>query len=79
MQKNGGAVVVNLYEPDQARKARVGTPRKALVPEPPMTLVEIRNRAAHTDPFDSAPWGGLLEVVRDLIEYTYRDIIVNAR
>ena len=76
VQKYGGAVVVNLYEPDEARKAREGTPRKAFVPEPPMTLIEVRNRAAHADPFDTAPWGGLLEVVRDLIEYAYRDIIV---
>jgi hypothetical protein len=76
VQKYSGAVVVNLYEPDEARKVREGTPRKALVPEPPMTLVEVRNRAAHADPFDTAPWGGLLEVVRDLIEYAYRDIIV---
>ena len=79
VQKYGGAVVVNLYEPDEARKARVGTPRKALIPVPPMTLVEIRNRAAHADPFDTTPWAGLLEVVRDLIEYAYRDIIVNKR
>ena len=40
-----------------------------------MTLVEIRNRAAHAGPLDTAPWGGLLEVVRDLIENAYRDIL----
>src|SRR6516165_1957976 len=59
VQKYGGNVVCNLYEPDEARIAREGTPRKVLVPEAPMTLVEIRNRAAHADPFDTAPWGGL--------------------
>jgi hypothetical protein len=69
-------VVVNLYESEEARE---GTPWKDLVPERPMTLVEIRNRAAHADPFDTMPWGGLLEVVRDVIEYAYRDIIANAR
>ncbi len=75
VQKFGGAVVVNLYETDEARKVRVGTPPKVVVPAPPMTLVEIRNRAAHADPFDTAPWCGLLEVVRDLIEYAFRESI----
>jgi hypothetical protein len=75
VQKYGGAVVSNLYEPDAARRARIGSSPKKLVPEAPMTLVEIRNRAAHADPLDTAPWGGLLEVVRDLIEYAYRDIV----
>ena len=36
-------------------------------------LTEIRNRQAHGDPFDGLPVGGLLELVRDLIEYAYRD------
>jgi hypothetical protein len=37
------------------------------------TLAEIRNKLAHGDPFDGNPWGGLLEVVRDLIDYAFRD------
>jgi hypothetical protein len=36
-------------------------------------LARIRNRMAHGHPFDTLPWAGLLEVVRDLIEYAYRD------
>ena len=36
-------------------------------------LAGIRNRMAHGHPFDTMPWAGLLEVVRDLIEYAYRD------
>ncbi|WP_297490376.1 hypothetical protein [Acidocella sp.] len=36
-------------------------------------LAGIRNRMAHGYPFDTLPWAGLLEVVRDLIEYAYRD------
>jgi hypothetical protein len=36
-------------------------------------LSGIRNRMAHGHPFDTMPWAGLLEVVRDLIEYAYRD------
>jgi len=39
------------------------------------SLVEIRNGQAHGDPFDGFPWAGLLELVRDLIEYPYRDMV----
>lgn len=35
------------------------------------SLSEIRNRLAHGDPFETMPWGGLFEVVRDLIDYMY--------
>lgn len=38
-------------------------------------LTEIRNKMAHGDPFDGLPWSGLLELIRDLIEYAYRDYI----
>jgi hypothetical protein len=37
------------------------------------SLADIRNSSAHGDPFDGFPWSGLLELVRDLIEYAYRD------
>jgi hypothetical protein len=37
-------------------------------------LAELRNRQAHGDPFDALPVAGLLELVRDLIEYAYRDL-----
>jgi len=57
----GGAIVRNLYETTEERKAR-GT-----AAPPPMNLVERRNRAAHGDPFDNAPCAGLIEVARDLI------------
>lgn len=39
------------------------------------SLAEIRNSQAHGDPFDGFPWAGLLELVRDLIQYAYRDLI----
>jgi len=39
------------------------------------TLAEIRNSQAHGDPFDGFPYAGLLELVRDLIEYAYRDLV----
>jgi len=39
------------------------------------SLAERRNTMAHGDPFDGFPVGGLLELVRDLIAYSYRDMI----
>lgn len=42
------------------------------------TLAERRNMLAHGDPFDGFPTGGLLELVRDLIDYAYRDFIAEA-
>jgi hypothetical protein len=38
------------------------------------TLADIRNDAAHGYSFDGFPWTGLMELVRDLIEYAYRDL-----
>jgi len=38
-------------------------------------LAQIRNSLAHGDPFDGFPQGGLLELVRDLIQYAYRDMV----
>jgi hypothetical protein len=71
--KHGGGVIVrNLYESKDERRARGNL-------LPPMNLVERRNRAAHGDPFDSMPAAGLIEVVRDLIEYAYRDFIRERR
>ncbi len=57
-KKYGWTVVANLYND---KRDQTGT------------LVGIRNSLAHGDPFDGAPWAGLLEVVRDLIDYMYRD------
>lgn len=42
------------------------------------TMARRRNQAAHGDPFDGMPVGGLLELVRDLIAYAYRDMIAEA-
>lgn len=42
------------------------------------TLAERRNLLAHGDPFDGFPTGGLLELVRDLINYAYRFYIAEA-
>lgn len=42
------------------------------------TLAERRNKLAHGDPFDGLPTGGLLELVRDLINFAYRSYIAEA-
>lgn len=42
------------------------------------TLAERRNTLAHGDPFEGLPTGGLLELVRDLINYAYRGYIAEA-
>lgn len=42
------------------------------------TLAERRNALAHGDPFDGFPTGGLLELVRDLINYAYRQYLAEA-
>ena len=42
------------------------------------TLAERRNTLAHGDPFEGLPTGGLLELVRDLINFVYRDYIAEA-
>jgi len=44
-----------------------------LIGERQPSLADIRNSSAHGDPFDGWPWSGMLELVRDLIEYAYRD------
>ncbi|WP_438382319.1 hypothetical protein ABHV46_00920 [Asaia sp. BMEF1] len=42
------------------------------------TLAERRNALAHGDPFDGLPISGLLELVRDLINYSYRQYLAEA-
>ena len=65
-QRCGQPIVRYLYETEAAIEDRktVGAPE-------PMTLARIRNSLAHGDPFDGLIWPGLLEIVRDLIEYAY--------
>jgi hypothetical protein len=42
------------------------------------TLAERRNSAAHGDPFEGLPAAGLLELARDLINYSYRRYLADA-
>jgi hypothetical protein len=73
-QRCGGPIVSNLYESDARKKERLKmNGGLTLKTDPPHTLVSIRNAAAHGDPFDAMPYAGLLELVRDLIHYAYRD------
>ncbi|MFC5742913.1 hypothetical protein [Dyella tabacisoli] len=70
-----------LYETEAARLKRNADARKAiedpsqLAADEPIVLATIRNRLAHGDSIEGWPWGGLLELIRDLIEYAYRERI----
>jgi hypothetical protein len=44
-----------------------GTVVELLTSKRKPSLAQIRNDLAHGYPFDGSPWGGLLELVRDLI------------
>jgi hypothetical protein len=55
-----------------------GTAIGQLVGDVQPTLAERRNTLAHGDPFDGISTSGLLELVRDLINYAYRDYIAEA-
>lgn len=55
-----------------------GTAVGQLTGETHPTLAERRNTLAHGDPFEGLPTGGILELVRDLINYAYRDYIAEA-
>jgi hypothetical protein len=55
---------------------RCGPPSKVLgmvTGETSPSLWDIRNDLAHGVPLNESPWAGLLELVRDLINYAYRD------
>ena len=55
---------------------RCGPPSKVvpcLTGETMPSLPDIRNGLAHGAPLDGFPWSGLLELIRDLIDYVYRD------
>ena len=55
-----------------------GTVVGQLTGETRPTLAERRNTLAHGDPFEGLPTGGLLELVRDLINFAYREYIAEA-
>lgn len=67
----GGSVIPMLYETKASRSAAKKNGRLKTI-----TLAGIRNSLAHGDPFDALPWSGLLELIRDLIEYAYRSYLL---
>lgn len=56
-----------------------GTAIGQLTGETKPTLADRRNALAHGDPFDGLPTGGLLELVRDLINFAYRFYLAEVR
>lgn len=52
-----------------------GTAIGQLVGDVRPPLAQRRNALAHGDPFEGLPVAGLLELVRDLIDFAYRDYI----
>jgi hypothetical protein len=51
-----------------------GSVVKRITGEAKPTFAEIRNSLAHGYPFDGLLYGGLLEVIRDLVDYVYREL-----
>jgi len=54
------------------RRCGGGSVIPLLVGDRKPSLAAIRNDLAYGYPFDEFPWAGLLELIRDLIEYAYR-------
>ena len=83
-QRKEEKVVSALYETDASRQMRNASVRVSIKdpsvfpPPEPMTLAAIRNGLAHGAPLEGWPWGGLLEIIKDLIEYAYRERIAGA-
>ena len=57
------------------QRCGLGSVVMRLTGEAKPTLANMRNDLAHGYPFDGLPSSGLLEVVRDLINYANRDMI----
>jgi hypothetical protein len=55
------------------RRCGAGTVVGLLTGDRSPSLADIRNDGAHGYPFDGFPYSGLIELVRDLIEYAYRN------
>lgn len=55
-----------------------GTAVDRLTGETHPTLAERRDAPAHGDPFDGLPTGGLLELIRDLINFAYGHYVAEA-
>ena len=84
-KRNFAALLKYMVEVDGLTDAQIpmvvrcgGTALGQLTGDTRPTLAERRNALAHGDPFDGLPTGGLLELVRDLINFSYRHYIAAA-
>lgn len=84
-KRNFAALLKHMVEADGLTDAQIpmvtrcgGTAVGQLTGETHPTLAERRNTLAHGDPFEGLPTGGLLELVRDLVNFAYRDYIAEA-
>ncbi|MGN7709713.1 hypothetical protein [Agrobacterium radiobacter] len=84
-KRNFAALLKYMVDSDGLSDAQIpmvtrcgGTAIGQLTGEAHPTLAERRNTLAHGDPFDGLPTGGLLELVRDLINFAYRHYIAEA-
>jgi hypothetical protein len=68
VRRCGGNVVSHLTRP-------TGNANPILSDNRNSCLSDIRNSLAHGDPFDACLWSGLFELIRDLIDYAYRDFV----
>lgn len=85
-RKNFASLLRHMVEVDGLTDAQIpmiarcgGTAIGQLTGVTKPTLAERRNAAAHGDPFDGFPTGGLLELVRDLIGFAYRHYLAEVR
>ncbi len=84
-KRNFAALLKYMVDSDGLSDAQIpmvtrcgGTAIGQLTGETRPTLAERRNTLAHGDPFDGLPTGGLLELVRNLINFAYRHYIAEA-
>jgi hypothetical protein len=81
-QRSFAALLKNMVERDGLTDADIpmvvrcgGTAVGQLTGATKPTLADRRNALAHGDPFDGLPTSGLIELVRDLIQFAYRSYL----
>lgn len=84
-KRSFGALLKYMVDVDGLTDAQIpmvvrcgGTALGQLTGDTRPTLADRRNSLAHGDPFDGLPTGGLLELVRDLINFAYRHYFAEA-
>lgn len=86
LQRSFAALLKHMVDGDGLTDAEIpmivrcgGTAVGQLIGTTKPTLANRRNALAHGDPFDGLPTSGLIELVRDLIEFAYRGYIREAQ